>query len=217
MLADIFGVNFQGNFTKYPIFNYMKITTDSSFIPEIPHNLMPFGGMAVNISTHKKALALLSFLQPLASRYVPLTKKGIPALVLNKAGKGKSLYFASNIENLYYEFNIPEYRWLIQSFIKENCSLPIELPVNKDLPIETVVRQQHNRYVIHLMNYCSFDNRPFIAVQKLSNILIRLNIPVKINSVYAAKLNKYLSIAKKGSYCECILPALEEYEVLIVE
>jgi hypothetical protein len=217
ILADIFGVDFAGTITEYSNHNYQVISRNMPFIKEMPANLMPFGGSAADIKCKEGASLLMSFLKPLPSRYMPLTEKGSPALIFNKFGKGSSLYFASALENFYYDFNTPEYRWLIQAFIKRHISLPVELPTINDFPVEVVVRRQDTRHIIHLINYCSFDERPFVSIHNFNNLPIRVKIPLRNISIYSSKLNRYLEVKKAKTHYECILPTLEEYEVLVVE
>ena len=94
-LGDVFGVKAAGHITHYPNFNYFVPRSGAKALfdrTEIP--MFPAPELAVDIRTRPGTRVLADFLKPLAGRYVPLTGRGFPAIVLNRYGRGRCLYLA---------------------------------------------------------------------------------------------------------------------------
>jgi len=80
----------------------------------------------------------------------------------------------------------------------------------------TVMRQpEQGRTLLHLVNVSGHSSTGYFAPIPTSEITVELDGDYK--TANAVKLNTNLSVDKKSNYSRFILPALTDYEVIILK
>jgi hypothetical protein len=215
-LGDVFGVKASGRITNYPNFNYFIARAGGGALfqgTEIP--MFPAPELAVDIRTRPGSRVLADFLKPLAGRYVPLTGRGLPAIVLNRYGRGRCLYLAGAFGEWYSTYTPPEYRMIIANALGMLARSPVRLE-NVTGPVEVVVRRQTGRLLIHLVNHSSFSIRPIEKVETLRNVELILPGRHRRARVTAVALGRALLARQTPADLRVVLPELREYEVVVV-
>jgi len=147
---------------------------------------------------------------------------GYPAAVVNDFGAGKSVYFAGQIDRLFYRIGHPVYKQLLLNCIALAAGPPI-IRINAPTTVEATFYEQAetNRTVIHLLNH-SYDQtfpagvfRPVGDVIPIHDIRVSLHLPdgIRTKKVYSL-------VAKETHHVEggaFVIRELAEYEVVVLE
>lgn len=227
-LAELFGIKFQEDIIG-PLF-YDYVETKQNFLSSELSQLVipaPRYTAKVDLTTGNE---MAHFLKPVKSRYASLPSTSInPAVIINKYGKGKSLYFSGNFDEGYVNYEIPEWKELLGSWVE--LSLIQEAKItNAPETIEINVRYQKedNRLIIHLINYTGEMSRPIEKIVPINNIEINVNMnrsavhydtnqPIqRIKALFTDKEIPFKHDHSSG-YINFKLPRLEVYEVVVVE
>lgn len=214
-LADVFGVRSRGHVTNYRNFNYMVPTLGHRLFNGISAPYIPVPGEARDVDVRRGALVLARYLRPWPGRYAPRTELGFPAITLNRYGKGHCLYMAGTAGEFYNNYAPLEYKQMLGNILAEWVRSPVKLEGERS-PIEITVRSQGARRIIHLVNHCSFDTRPFERIERKRDLTLKLRIPGPTCKARALALGKTLAARKIPGGFNLYLPELREYEVIVV-
>ena len=221
-LSDVLGVRFLGQATKYRDHDYFSRTDVETGLfhgLEIPY--VPCAGFALEVEAAPGAEVIARFHAPMPGRYVDLTPQGSPAVVRNKLGKGRSLYLAGTFGEMLEEYALPEHRAIVANAVRDlappRLALAGRKPGRHPVNVEMVLRRQAGRYVVHLVNYAGIVPRPFAAVSVQKGLELRVHGSIKVRSALALVADKKCDIEKGDGEQRVRLPALAEYEVIVLE
>lgn len=182
---------------------------DQKFIPSPPYRML---------CEPTSATALAFYRERLPARYQPLPRLSKhPAIVERRLGRGRSIYFAGNIEEAYLEFHFAEHEFLMTAPIRRW----IEPLVATDAPstVEVVLRSQEKRrrLMVHLINYTGEMVRPFRSILPVRDVEVRLPWVAAVTSVKTlAEGTKPLRYSTKNGFSATI-KELEIHEVIVLE
>src|ERR1035441_3074665 len=148
-----------------------------------------------------------------------------PAILTHKLGKGRVVYFASDVSGDYGNFGDPSLRKLLCNAISWANDGP--LPIETDAPLAVEVRcyRQDNRYLVHLMNYVTSQTRAWTDVGgpaaeetiPIRDITIRLSMQKSPSRVYLASSKHSVPFEYKNNIASMRVPELDVFEILVVE
>ncbi len=219
-LSDLLGISWNGSFTDYPAgvsFFDVDSETHTSILTELSQTkMLPMAGYAPDFVPEGSTRTLAYWREPMEGRYAPPTGRSVPAAVIRNTGSGRAVYFSGNIGEAFGIYGIPDYRILFSELIKSYSPQPVITNAPSET-VETVLRYQpdHKRHLLHLINFTGSMRRPVTGIIPMRDIRISLRI-TSAESVTALKTGKNLPLEKKGDQSVCILPRLDDYEVLII-
>jgi hypothetical protein len=177
-----------------------------------------------------------NFLKDL-SPAIPGSDSLSPAIVARTIGEGLVLYFAGQVDRLFYEVGHPDHERLLLnglSCVASDSAVGIKAPTT----VESAFYEQpgHGRLVIHLLNhtydqmyptpakkeYGSFSGdvfRPVGDVIPIRDIEIKLRAPfdVRAAKAYSPVTSQEMSIERHEGEAMIRLGELAEYDLIIVE
>lgn len=214
-LSDLFGASFAGRERSYAPFDYCSLCKDQSFFSKISASLFPSPSFGLEVIPKEGAEILGMFHATMPGRYVPLTEPEIPAIILNKYGKGYSLYFAGTFGEKAFDFGPVQYRELIKQAVYRLAKPMVRL--EKAVNVELTVRTQPGRMIVHLVNYAGAIPRPFEAILPQYNIEVVVEDKVGYSKAQTLSDRAFIPIEREGPLCRIRIPKLNAYEVLVLE
>lgn len=161
---------------------------------------------------------ILRFTEPLKGRYdgVP-GLSAEPALVVNRAGKGTSVYFSGDFGAMVAGFRLPEYL-MIAANAARRLAAPHFTLENAPASVEVVWREQPGRRLLHLVNFTGEMTRPMTRVIPLHNVRVTLHQPAPFTKARTLMTPRALPITKTSAGAlQVTLPRAAEYEVIVFE
>jgi len=214
-LADVFGASTEGEVIHHQNWNYISACAEHDLFEGITVPLLPAAELALDVRAGDGAEVLARLHGVMAGRYVDLTPPQGPAIVLNRFGRGVSLYLAGAVGEMCDSYSPPEYRRLLWNAAGLFATSPVVLEGAAG-NVEVVARAAGDRLVVHLVNYAGLVPRPFEAV--VPQCGLRLRVPADAGYSQAQAL-------AAGEPCSCFsqqgdlmvgVPELHEYEVVVV-
>lgn len=218
-LADVTGIQ---NVEQADQFKYDHITVESgnSLLEGIDQSHIPAAPLGMRVRPVEGAESLLYFREKQLARYCELPALTFnPYIVKHVYGKGNSIYFAGNIDLLYYTHALPEYRLLMKNTVLSLVDIPVQLETEN--PVESIhlsLRKQEGRMLLHLINYTGSMTRPIASILPLQNIRGTVEIPdFNVRKVRTLRSGRELSFERDNGKIRFMLPRLEIYEVVVLE
>lgn len=217
-LSDVFGVSYLGREIKMQNFNYYVPVEKHALFGQIIAPCIPAPAFGLEVKPRGKALVLARFLKPLAGRYdsMFLPPQDMPAIVLNRYGKGLSLFLAGTFGEMAASYNPPE----LTSMLAGAANLWAHQPVRLEGAfgnVEVAVRRQAQRLIVHLVNYAGLGPRPFTAVVAQKNLVLRVRDGQRYRRARTLLRKGTCALRRSGGVLTVRLPELNEYEVVVLE
>jgi len=214
-LADVFGVSFGGRELDYGVYNYFSYSEDPIFLGvDIPFVPAPLFGLDVTQLPGAQVAARFHGLRK--GCYVDPTPPENPAVVFNRHGKGRSIYFAGTFGEMFSAYCLPEYRKILANIAVRYAASPVRLE-NSPGDVEVVVRKQRGRLLVHLVNHAGLFPRAFESVLPQRNLKLYVRKASGKGEVRALKAGQPCRVKPVGSGLEISLPTLHEHELIVVE
>lgn len=216
-LADVLGVNATGAMTDYKTWNYFTVATPHAIFDGVVSRWLPAPAKGLDVAARKGAEVLARFLECMAGCYVNLTEPDKPAIILNRFGKGKSLYFAGTFGEMADKFVPPEYRLIFTNAVR--AFAPHSLRLEGDvMNVDVGLRGQKGRTLIHLLNYAGHPPRPFEKIYTQRNFQVVMpGFKRKVKKVFGLVSGKRCAWKQKDGALRIKVSELKEYEVIVVE
>lgn len=166
------------------------------------------------------AKPILRYSKPLAGPYdgIPETSQD-SALLVNRFGKGRAVYFTGDLGNSIETFHTPELLAIANHIVQELAPPQIEIS-GAPGSVELVVRSQDQgkRLLLHFVNFTGEMTRPIQHVQPVEGIRVTLPGTQPVTKAYT--LMHHSAIPTKTDAqgrVQLTLPRIDEYEVLVLE
>lgn len=215
-LKEVFGVRYLGNVVRYRNYNYFSVTGKHELFGSIEAPLLPAPEFGLEVAPLKSARVLARFHSPMKGRYVELTKQENPAVIINKFGRGKSLYLAGTFGETMSSYAPVEYRLIISNAVRTLSRRPVRIEGGNG-NVEVVLRKQPGRLIVHLINYAGIVPRPFNSVCPARDVKLFVAITGKCKSVIALYAGRNCAFKQVKNRLEIPVPEFSEYEVVVVE
>ncbi len=164
---------------------------------------------------------------------------GSPAIVVNKYGNGKSIYFSGQLGRHYWRTGLPEYLDLIRNTVYYLSGKP-RVEVKAPETVASEIYLQGERFIVHLLNHTYNQKILSIGIGRIKQPLppysaseavhpprevIPINdIEIKVHGVSYEKYRVYLPLRNKelesrivDNQLITVLDRLNEYEVIVIE
>ncbi len=217
-LADVFGVEHGGRIVGPTRWDFMKATgAPSPWLEGIRRELLPSTHYHVRVRA-RTAQPILWFTRPLAGTYDGIPElSDEPALLVQRFGQGRVLYFAGDLGNALQGFHLGEHLRLVRNTLRELAPELVKLE-NAAQSVEVVLRSQPGRKLLHLVNFTGEMTRPIQRVLPLRDVRIELRAEAAPRRVRALASGVVLPFHRASSgWIGFTLPRLQEYEVIVIE
>jgi hypothetical protein len=170
-LADLFGVRFEPGFLAFRTFDYMEVEDRTSGLFDgLSQDLVPAALRAMRV-VPESARVLARFHAPMPGRYVDLTAKAGPAVLQNRFGKGRVLYFAGAVGEFYHEYAVAQYAAVVANAARASAALPVRVVgAPESLEVTHRARRDGSADLVHLVNYTGGMSRPISQVVPLHGL-----------------------------------------------
>jgi len=211
-LSDIFGVNFNGKIFLLDMWDYIYPVNQKTFFKGITKKFLPSTECGIEIKV-KTGNPLIYFYEKLKGCYDGIPKvSNLPFLILNKYGKGNSIYIAGNFGGTYYKYRFPEYKLLVKNICDSFSKRLIKI---EDEWVEAILREKDNKIYLHLINLTTGLKRPITYIKKIENL--KIDIFLKFKFAKTIFSNKKIKIEKHKDFITFTLSEFYEYEVICFE
>ena len=221
-LRDVLGIDCAG-IEGPTTLDYFDRTDDPLFAG-IAAALVPAPRFWTLVETVGNAARALTYYRGrLPARYQPLPPPSTrPALVENRYGKGRSLYFAGTIDEAYQEFHFPEHASLMGALVDEASRR--DILVDAPASVQVVLRQQRSRrrLLVHLVNATGEMTRPLTSILPVHHVKVELphlkgaSSAILVNPSAESGIELEVKPRRKGGV-EVTVPRLGAYALLVLE
>ncbi|MGH9666941.1 MAG: beta-galactosidase trimerization domain-containing protein, partial [Bryobacteraceae bacterium] len=218
-LRDVFGIGDAHRLAGPRRWDYMRPASVDPLLKGIQREMIPSPAYYVAVSA-KAARPVLRYTKPLAGPYdgVPETS-GDPALLVNRFGKGKSVYSSGDFGNTIASFHAPELLDIAANTARELSPPAFELS-GAPGSVEAVLRSQNDghRLLLHLVNFTGEMTRPIRRVIPLEHVTVRFANIGPVKKAYTLVERGPVPVKRNAQDgTEFSLPPIAEYEVLVIE
>jgi hypothetical protein len=216
-LSEVYGCS-AGNLMKTSTIDYISAKKRNFLTRNIEEAVLPRPEYSRLVKcSRNKCQALIYYHEPMPRRYAVLTDVSEEsAAILNKYGKGKTIFIPSNLGEHYLTFNFPQYRQMIENTVKCLSTIPVKIDLPANVLEVSLRENEMGERLLHLINLTS-SGRPAEEVLSLQNIHIDLHVDKKIKNVYGAVVKKKLLFVQNKAQLSFTLPEIKNYEMIVVE
>lgn len=214
-LADILGTEECCKTVKYsagPGTGYMKSEEAFADKCKLSSELIPSPETAVYVKPKIGARVLGEYCMPMEGRYAKLPDEYYPAIIENRFGKGRSLYFAGTVGELFDEFKIPDISKILMYAVRSMAQTVIET----DAPgsVEFVLRERDDCYILHIINATGEMKRPIERVIPVYDSKISVKVCAAVSDIKCITGENPSEVGINGEEITFRLPVIKDYEIL---
>ena len=218
VIADIQGVSGFEGIEVYEDYGCgYKIADDNNFISEgVTNKHIPLAKLALKVTPQDETEVLVKATVSMHGKYASLPDKAtFPSVLRHCYGKGESIFFTDTIGEGFEERAYADYKRMALNAVHQ-LSAPL---FTTDAPesVEMVLREQDNRYILHLINLTGEMTLPRERIIPINNIHIKINVDKAVNSVTTLTDEQHITFDNSEKCCEFTLPCLKEHELIIIE
>jgi hypothetical protein len=221
-LASVFGASIGGRIVGPKRWDFLKATAgneDELLFRGAAREFVPSPVYHIQVKADSDARTVARFTKPLTGVYdgIPVLSDD-PALVVHSVGKGRVIYFPADLGNGMNTYRLSEFLHLIGNSVRSLAPPRVTLE-NAPASVEVVLRSQQNpqRLLLHLVNFTGEMTRPIERILPLKDVRITLADARNVKRVHTLAGGKDLEFRASGSGIAFTLPAMEDYEVVVVE
>lgn len=221
-LKEVFGVDYLNRKINTEVDCYQKIIRRNEIVKGMElTSMLHNGGQTLITQAHTNASIITGYLpkiinQPPENAYPENWESPHPIVVMNRYGKGESVYFANEIDRLNYAPGHPDYDQLLKNSIdylmrgntilKSNAPASVHIYLNQDT-------KELNTYQLSLVNTSGNLQRPLRDLIPVNDIAIdlpfnahsvklmypekKVKFKVKGNRIYLERLDEFISLQVK--------------------
>jgi hypothetical protein len=218
-LNKVFGVSYLNQIVNTSTDCYQKIVTRNDLVKGMElTTLLHNGGMTILTKTLPGAEVITGYLpkinnQPPEYAYPADWDPKYPVMVINKSGKGESVYFANQVDKLNFSVGHPDYDQLLCNSIDHLLGQQIVLKTNAPVSVHVYLNRDSKNtktFQLSLVNTSGIAQRPLRDLIPVCNITVELpfvvgsvdilyktdNLPVKIknNKLTIDHLEEFCSV-----------------------
>jgi len=189
-------------------------------------DILPFGGTLDALKVDPKAKVVLTFIPafpmfPPETAWMRTPRTDIAGLVVNEFGRGKSGYFAADIDHRFAIENLPDHGDLLANAVRWAAADSIPLQVAGHGLIDCELYEQPSRLILHLVNLTSAATwrAPVDELISVGPFTIKVKLPAGLSPKSAKLLvNESSSPARvEGGWMQLDVKAILDHEVVVIE
>lgn len=173
---------------------------------------------ALKVKSKRGIRMPLFYMKAVPKIYMPLEERSdYPALLINKYGKGESVYSSSLLETFYGEYRIESSAQLMSRIVKmllPERTIKVEAP--STVEVEVYYQEEFSRYLVHLINSTGDMQRPLKEIIPIYGIEVSLGVK-QVKKVYRLSNKESIPFVHKRGEVKFVIPELKLYEVMVVE
>jgi hypothetical protein len=138
----------------------------------------------------------------------------IPAMVTRRAGKGSITWIPWDLGGLYYRLSLPAHAGLFRDVVSHLIVTP-QLRTDAHPLVEMTLMRQGSRTLLHLINLSGHADTGYYAPIPMKDIHVALAGP--FTSAKTVREDGDLKVRRTGGYSEIVIPALRDYELVVLQ
>jgi len=146
--------------------------------------------------------------------YKELAGLGNPAITMNNYGKGKAILYAGSIGEFYITSKDKATRKVFRQITMDCVSNIIE--TNAPRCVEVILREQEERYILHIINHASDGCRPCDENIPVYDLSFDINVGNTLKSAMALK-DEIIDFVPTINGAKISLDKLTDYTVIAIE
>lgn len=218
-LTDMFGVSDKHKIVGPDRWGSMQPSAGIPLLEGWARDLVPAPTYHVTVKLNGGD-PLVIFMQPLPGSLAGIpVPSDEPAMVTNRYGKGKVVYFSGDIGNGINSYHLLEWIRLIENVLREMSPSPVVVE-NAPRSVEVVLRSQEDGklLLLHLVNFTGEMTRPIRKIVPLENVRITVRTKGAVKKIHTLMRPETLTPLKNGSEeVQFVVPHIGEYEVIVLE
>ncbi|MBO3753560.1 MAG: beta-galactosidase trimerization domain-containing protein, partial [Candidatus Brockarchaeota archaeon] len=199
---------------------YMKLTDSGKDVFSIPAGaLIPRPVYSLKTFQREGAVAICLFMNPIGAYYsAPKGVSKYAAIVCNRQGRGKSIYFSSLIEDFYTRYRMPDISRVYADCVRFAMGRPPVVEVDAPETVQLEIREQRStgRILVHLVNTTGDMQRPISSITPVHNIKVRIR-GSQARRVFRLSDRSMLAGRELPGCFEFTLNNLMVYDVIVFE
>ncbi len=137
-----------------------------------------------------------------------------PGLVMKGIGKGRVAWLPWDIGGLYYRQSSEAHSWLLSDLIDAMLPDGRQLKTNAHPLVEITFMRQKDRLLIQFINLSGHSDIAYFDPVRMTDIDVNLN--GNFHSANAVRSGQNIAVASNNGYSQFALPALDEYELVVL-
>ena len=155
-----------------------------------------------------------SMIGPPEKIHLDMRDTSIPAVVAAKFGKGAITWVPWELGALYYRHSLPAHAGLFRDLIGQLYP-ERQLKTNAHPLVGVTLMRQKGRMLVHLINLSGQSQTGYFPPVPMRDIRVELRGDFK--SARTVRDPAMLPLQKRGAYTEFTVPALSDYELVVIE
>jgi len=217
LLGDVFGVSYQGWLPRLD-HDYILLR-DGALLKGIDEKTIPAPVFALQVKPTVSAEIMGYFYKKMVRIFTSLPRvSDNPAILSSNYGKGRSVYFAGALDQMYLNHRFPAHHQLLTNAVEEGIQ-PIISVSGAPQTVEVVVRKKPSTgsLIVHLVNYTGEMERPTRKVLPCRDIHLKLKTRFTPSQVKALRANQELKFKASDGDTETVLPKLKVHEAIVFQ
>ncbi len=137
-----------------------------------------------------------------------------PGLVMKNIGKGKVAWLPWDIGGLYYRHSSEAHSRLLSDLIDAMLSDGRQLKTNAHPLVEITFMRQKDRHLVQFINLSGHSDIAYFNPVRMTDI--EVNVKGDFHSANAVRSGQNVNVANNNGYSQFTLPALDEYELVVL-
>ena len=212
-LSDVMGIQFNGNIFGKMGHDYVSPVKNikSRYLKDIKKILFPAPDYGISVKETTGNTEIF-FCKRMKGRYDGIPEvSNDPMMVVNKYGKGTSIYLAGSFGKTIANFRFIEYFTILKNICDWLSSQYVFVEDNKN--VEIFLRKKGDSIFLYLINMTNGLKRPIKFLQTLYNVKLKLK-ETKPVRLFALKSETYLKHKKTRDGIEFVVPELNNFEII---
>jgi len=199
---------------------YMRLEDSERVIFSMPRGtLIPRPVYSLKNISKQGAFAPCVFMNPIGAYYsAPKGVSNYAAVICNRHGAGRTVYFSSLIEDFYARYRIPDISRIFADCVRFAMGRPPAVEVDAPETVQVEVREQKSlgRILVHLVNTTGDMQRPVSSIIPLRDIKVRVrgNRPLR---AFRLSDRSILTAREAHDHYEFTVDNLAVYDVVVLE
>jgi hypothetical protein len=203
--------------TSTDVKGYIRVRDHAMFPSLKDTDLLLLNGAFTEIrDTGPAALTLVppSMIGPPELVHVDQTDTDIPAIVTRRAGKGSITWIPWDLAGLYYKLSLPAHAGLFRDVVSRLIATP-QLRTDAHPLVEMTLMRQGSRTMLHLINLSGHSDTGYYSPIPMKDIHVAL--AGSFANAKTVRENAVLSVRRSAGYSEIVIPALRDYELVVLQ
>jgi hypothetical protein len=138
----------------------------------------------------------------------------IPAIVTRRAGHGSITWIPWDLAGLYYKLSLPAHAGLFRDVVSRLIATP-QLRTDAHPLVEMTLMRQGSRMLLHLINLSGHSDTGYYAPIPMKDIHVA--VAGSFASAKTVREDGVLKVRRTGGYSEIVIPALRDYELVVLQ